>query len=70
MIDPRRIELLEPMVAEILRRKTPAERLQMTLESNRFLRQRLEAHLRHQHADWTDSQVQAEVARRVLHGAG
>ena len=70
MIDLRRIEVLDPVVAEILRRKTPGERLQMTLESNRFLRQRLEGHLRHQHADWTDSQIRAELARRVLHGAG
>lgn len=69
-IDPRRIEVLDPMVAEILRSKTGTERVQMTVESNRSMRRRLEAHIRHLHPDWTDDEVRTEIARRVLNGAG
>ena len=65
-----RIELLHPLVAEILRKKSPTERLAMAFESNRFVRARIAAHLRDQHPEWTDEKVVAEVARRVLRGSG
>jgi hypothetical protein len=69
-IDPRRIEVLDAMVAEILRRKSGTERVQMTVESNRSMRRRLEAQIRQLHPNWTDDEVRAEIARRVLNGAG
>ena len=69
-IDPRRIEVLDPIVAEILRRKTGTERVQMTVESNRSMRRRLEAQIRQLHPEWTDDEVRVEIARRVLNGAG
>ena len=65
-----RIELLHPLVAEILRNKTPAERVAQALDSNRLVRERLTAHLRREHPDWSDDMVAAEVGRRVLRGAG
>jgi hypothetical protein len=60
------LELLDPRVAAILAAKSPAERLQMAFDANRFVRERLRAHLRHEHADWSEAQVVAEVARRML----
>ncbi len=69
-IDPRRIEVLDPKVAEILRTKTGTERVQMTVESNRSMRRRLEAFIRKAHPTWTDDEVRTEIARRVLDGAG
>jgi hypothetical protein len=68
--DLSRIELLHPLVAEILRKKTPTERLAMAFESNRFVRARLKAHLRDQHPEWSDEQIRAEIARRVQRGSG
>ena len=68
--DPRDIELLDEDYAKVLRGKTPAERVAMGLEANRFVRLRLQAHLREIHADWSDQQIAAEIARRILHGAG
>lgn len=65
-----RIELLHPLVAEILRKKTPTERLAMAFESNRFVRARLKAHLRDEHPEWSDEQVDVEIARRMLRGSG
>ena len=61
-----RIEQLDPQVVAILRTKSPAERCQMAFESNRLVRERLRAHLHHEHPDWDDPQIAAEIARRVL----
>jgi hypothetical protein len=62
----RRIERLHPVVADILRGKTPEERLRMAFDANRFVRARLRAHLRYEHSDWSDHQIEAEIARRML----
>jgi hypothetical protein len=56
-IDPRRIELLDPVVAAILRRKTPAEKLQAAFDSNEFVREVMAAGIRRQHPTWTAEEV-------------
>lgn len=60
------VETVDPRVAAILARKSPAERLQMAFDANRFVRERLRAHLRHEHSDWSEAEVTAEIARRML----
>jgi hypothetical protein len=70
---PRRrpcVEILDPMVVEILRRKTPAERVAMIFEANRLARLRLEGHLRTRHPDWDGVAIQREIARRMSRGTG
>lgn len=69
-IDPRRIEVVDDAVADILRRKKPYERVQMVFEANRLARAIVETSLRGRHPDWDDVQVRREVARRMLSGAG
>lgn len=68
-IDRRRIEVLHPVVAEILRRKTPAERAQQASDLNRFARTAIDSHLRFLHPEWTDQQVHEELLRRLTGGA-
>ena len=68
-IDPRRIELLDPIVKQVLQSKTPEERLHMAFELNRTARKWMAAGLRSQYPDWTEEQVQQEVARRIMDGA-
>jgi hypothetical protein len=67
-LDPRRIELLEDAMVEILRQKTPAERLAMGLEMNRTARLMIAAGLRDYHPDWTEQEILAELGRRMLDG--
>lgn len=67
-IDPGRLELLKSAIVEILKKKTPAERLAMVFAANRTMRLRLEGHLRNRHPDWDDEQIQREIARRMLGG--
>jgi hypothetical protein len=66
--DARRIEVLDSIMVEVLRSKTPAERVAMGLECNRTARLLIEGHLRTQHPEWSDEQVAAEIARRMLGG--
>jgi hypothetical protein len=63
------IELLDPAVVEVLRRKTPTERVAMIFAANRTMRLRLEGHLRTKHPEWDDEMVMREIARRMLRGA-
>jgi hypothetical protein len=69
VVDPRRIEILDEAVVEVLRAKTVAERLAMAFDAERTMRLMLEAHLRSQHPDWDDSQIAGEIARRRLLGS-
>lgn len=67
--DLRRIELLDPVVKRVLQSKTPSERLQMAFECHRTARKFMAAGLLSQHPEWTDEQVQREIARRMMDGA-
>jgi hypothetical protein len=67
-IDPRNIEVIDDAVAEILRQKSPAERVAMITDANRTARLIAAAGIRYQHPDWDEAQVHAEVLRRVCSG--
>jgi len=67
--DPRRIEVMDDAMAEVMRRKTPAERVAMVLDANRTMRLLIEAAVRRNHPDYSDEQVRREVARRMLRGS-
>jgi hypothetical protein len=62
------IETLDPAMVEVLKAKTPAERIAMVGEANRTARILAEAGARYLHPDWDDAQIQAEVVRRVTGG--
>lgn len=64
------IELLDDAMVEVLRRKTPAERVAMVFDANRTMRLRLEGHLRSIHPDWDTPAIMREIARRMSHGSG
>jgi hypothetical protein len=67
--DPRRLEPLDPIRIEIMRRLKPEERLEIAFQLNRFARERIAADLRWRSPDWSEDQIQTEVARRMLRGA-
>ena len=64
------IEILDESIVEVLRRKTPTERVAMIFAANRTMRLRLEGHLRTRHPDWDNQTVMQEIARRMSRGAG
>jgi hypothetical protein len=63
------VELLDPAMVQVLRRKTPTERVAMIFAANRTMRLRLEGHLRSRHPDRNDQAVMQEIARRMSRGA-
>ena len=68
-LDKGQIEVVDDAMAEVLRRKTPAERVQMIFAANRTMRLVIEGGLRTFHPDWNDKRISDEVARRMLCGS-
>ena len=64
----RRIEVIDPAMAEVLRRKTPAERLEIGSRLWVHARDLLRAHLGAKHPEWSEEEVDHAVARRLAHG--
>lgn len=63
------VEIIHPMVVESLRKKTPAERLQMAFGMWECAKNFIRGVLRQEHPDWTEEQILRETARRLSHGA-
>jgi hypothetical protein len=60
------VELIDPTVIDLLRRQTPADCIAMVGDANETARLLSAAGVRYQHPDWSEEQVAAEVARRML----
>lgn len=65
-----RIERMDPKVGEVLRAKTPAERLAIAHGMFRSAQRMLGSHLQAEHPEWDEARVEQEVARRISHGSG
>jgi hypothetical protein len=63
-----KLEVIDDDLAEVLRKKSPAEKIQMIGDANRTARLLAAAGVRFQHPDWNDAQVHAEILRRVCGG--
>ena len=68
-LDPKHIEVPDPLMVEVLRRKLPWERLRIGFDMWVSAHNMLLTHIRHSHPDWTQTEVEHEVARRMSHGA-
>lgn len=66
---PEHLEVVDDEMAEIFRRKTGAERLQIAFGLFSSARRMLTSHLTSQHPDWDEERIQREVARRISRGA-
>jgi len=62
------VEKMEPQMAEVMRQKTPAERLEIAFDMWDFARDMIRANLRRENPAWSDEQVQTETARRMSGG--
>jgi len=67
-LDDGQIEVVDPAVAEVLRRKTPGERVSMACDCNRTARLLIEGALRTRHPEWDGARIAEEIARRMLRG--
>ena len=67
--DRGQIEVLDEALADVIRRKTPAERIEMMAAAHRTARHLIAGGVRQQHPGWDEQQVEAEVRRRLTRGA-
>lgn len=68
IFDRNRDGVVSPEMARVLRQKTPAERLQIAFGMIDSARAMLRSVLQQKHPDWSDQEIQREVARRISHG--
>jgi hypothetical protein len=67
--DPSRWEVMDDVMAEIMRQKSPAQSLAIADGLWRSARRLVRAQLKMDYPDWTDEQIDCETARRMSHGA-
>lgn len=68
--DVSRTDMIHPLVAAILRRKSGMERLRLAHEEWALTRDRLTAFLASRHPEWDTAEVGRQVAKRFLGGSG
>lgn len=68
-LDAGQIEVVDDIMAEVLRLKTPAERLCIGFNLWESAFRMLKAHLGKTHPEWNTGQIEKEVAKRLSHGA-
>jgi pterin-4a-carbinolamine dehydratase len=64
-----RIEPEAPGVIEALRRMSEVERFKQAMALNRSVRRIARAGIIHQHPEWNQEQVDAELTRRIQGGS-
>jgi hypothetical protein len=69
MRDPSHFEAPDEAMVEILRRMTPGERLAVANRMWKSARSAVDHIVRAEHPEWTESELQQEIIRRMLHGA-
>lgn len=60
---------LDPKMVEVLRAKTPRERVEIANGMWRSARDMIDRVLRQDHPDWSDEQIQRAVAERMAHAS-
>lgn len=63
------LEVVDDVMCEILRQKSPFERLKIAFGLWSSARKQLFNYLRSLHPDWDEKRISSEVIRRISHGA-
>ncbi len=67
-VEKRNIEVIDDVMAKILREKTPQQRLAIAFGMWSSSKRQLSNYLRTEHPDWSEAMIQKEVAKRLSHG--
>ena len=68
-LDPKRYEIMDDQMAEIMRSKTPDEKLAMLDGMWRMARGLIRDKLRQDYPQWSEAEIDRETARRMSCGA-
>ena len=67
-LDREQIEMVDDVMAEVLRGKTASERLQIGFGLWKSTRDMLFSHLRSSNPEWDETKLNREVVKRLSHG--
>lgn len=67
-VEKRNIEVIDDVMAKILREKTPQQRLAIAFGMWSSAKKQLSNYLRTEYPDWSEAMIQKEVSRRMSHG--
>jgi hypothetical protein len=59
------VEVMDPMMVEVIRSKTPAERLAIAFRMWDSARVIVSGGVRYQYPDWSEAEVEQEIAARM-----
>ena len=59
------VETMDPVMVEVMRNKTPAERLAIAFRMWESARAMVTESVRKMHPDWSDDEVEQEIAARM-----
>lgn len=62
------VEVMDAQMVEVLRNKTPQERMQMAMGMWKSARVLIRGAVSQEHPDWSIAEVNREIARRISHG--
>ena len=62
------LEIIDKMMVDVLREKTPAQRLEIASGMWDSARVMIGGVLRQEHPEWNDEAILQEIARRISHG--
>ncbi len=62
------VEIMDEIMVDVLRKKTPAERLEIASGMWESARVMIGGVLRQEHPEWSEEEVLREIARRISHG--
>ena len=68
-LDRGQIEVVDDRMAEVLCRKSPQERLEIGFRMWESAREMIRSYLTSEHPEWSEAELNREVARRLLRGA-
>jgi len=59
------VEMMDPMMVEVMQNKTPAERLAIVFRMWDSALEMVSANVRNQNPDWSESEIKQEIAARM-----
>lgn len=68
-MDSSRIEVIDDVMCDVLRKKSSLERLEIAFGLWRSAKTQLFNYLQSQHPEWDEEKIQQEIVKRMSHGA-
>ncbi|OGF68032.1 MAG: hypothetical protein A2Y62_19350 [Candidatus Fischerbacteria bacterium RBG_13_37_8] len=68
-IEERNFELISDEIVQVLKKKSPAERMEIAFDICKTVQTILENHIRFLHPKWTNQEIKKELARRISGGS-